>query len=96
MDLKTALNPTESEPTQAAAHDLLAFAQLVRPPALSCGESIKLTIRYSCALSADLRVFVLALAGERSFIGFNPVQNAKMGNPRGRSARFQCGLINAR
>jgi hypothetical protein len=89
MALKTFARPTESEPTQAAAQDLDAFAQLVFPPALSCGDNIKLTIRYSCALSADLRVFVFALAGDNNFMGFNPDQMVQNGKPRGRSARFE-------
>jgi hypothetical protein len=69
MALKTPANPTESDPTHAAAHDREALAQLVFPPALSAGLNINETIRYSCAFSALFLVFVLADAGLNSFMG---------------------------
>jgi hypothetical protein len=42
---------------------------LVFPPAESAGLSIRETIRYSLAFSADFLVFVLALAGLNNFMG---------------------------
>jgi hypothetical protein len=55
------------------------LAQLVFPPALSAGLNINETILYSRALSCDFLVFVLALAGDSNFMGFNPVQMVQNG-----------------
>jgi hypothetical protein len=90
--LKTCDNPTSEPPTQAAAQDFEAFAQFVFPPAESCGLNIKDTILYSLAFSALLRVFVLADAGESSFMGFNPVQMEKWKTRSHNASGFDGGL----
>jgi len=88
---KTCASPTSGPPTQAASHDGVAFGQFVFPPAESAGDSIRLTIRYSCAFSALFLVFVFADAGDNNLMGSILVTKWQNENRADNSARLSLG-----